>query len=135
MSCYCRGTLRVGYILRKPLPKWEKNGTFSVCSVSCQAQIRNRTECNPDMFTSTAGASCSTLHGTCCDLMQFSSLGELNKFCILLRVKGSGTNKPPEKSTDCPQAELGRPLGRSQKRQSAARAHSRRSPSAEPPQS
>lgn len=55
-----------------------------------------------DMFTSTAGTFCSTLHGTCCHLMQLSSLGELNRFCPLLRVRGSGTNKPPESSTDCP---------------------------------
>lgn len=41
-------------------------------------------------------------HRTCCDSMQLSPLGELNRFCTLLRVRGSGTNKPPESSTDCP---------------------------------
>lgn len=53
------------------------------------------------MFTSTAAASCSMLHGTCCDLIQLSPLGELNRFCTLLRVRGSETNKPPESSKDC----------------------------------
>lgn len=53
-------------------------------------------EVTGDMFTSTAGAPSFTLHGTCCDLMQLSSLGELNRFCTLLRVRDSGTNKPPE---------------------------------------